>query len=102
MPINRACSGRPSTCSICRGRGCRRGAGGGKGGGKGPLPVSSFEGTNVYSLAPAEGGGDAVLLDGDGAARYRYEPIAVGGGTLLVQYGFTDIKGSNAFVRSFV
>jgi len=66
------------------------------------LPVSSFEGTNVYSLEPADGGGEAILLRGDGEAKYRYEPIAVGGGTLLVQYGYTDIMGSNAFVRSFV
>ncbi|MDB4964643.1 MAG: hypothetical protein JWN44_332 [Myxococcales bacterium] len=65
------------------------------------LPVSSFEGTNVYSLEHTDAG-DAVLLRGDGDARYRYEPLAVGDGTLLVQYGYTDVKGSNAFVRSFI
>ena len=61
------------------------------------LPVSSFEGTNVYELD-----GDAVVLKGDGNARYRYEMLPVGEGTLLVQYGFTDVRGSNAFVRAFV
>jgi len=61
------------------------------------LPVSSFEGTNVYSLD-----GDAIVVRGDGNARYRYELLPVGEGTLLVQYGYTDVKGSNAFVRTFV
>jgi hypothetical protein len=65
------------------------------------LPVSSFQGTNVYTLEHTADG-DAVVLRGDGDARYRYEPLAVGEGTLLVQYGYTDVKGSNAFVRSFV
>jgi hypothetical protein len=61
------------------------------------LPVSSFEGTNVYSLD-----GDAILIRGDGNAQYRYEMLPVGDGTLLVQYGYTDVKGSNAFVRTFL
>jgi hypothetical protein len=65
------------------------------------LPVSSFEGTNVYSIEHT-GDGDAVLLRGDGDARYRYEMLPVGEGTLLVQYGYTDVKHSNAFVRSFL
>ena len=46
--------------------------------------------------------GDAVLIAGDDAARYRYEVLPVGQGTLLVQYGYTDVKHSNAFVRSFM
>jgi hypothetical protein len=61
------------------------------------LPVSSFEGTNLYSLD-----GDAILLHGDDDASYRYEMLPVGDGTLLVQYGYTDVKHSNAFVRSFL
>jgi hypothetical protein len=65
------------------------------------LPVSSFEGTNVYSIEHT-GDGDAILLRGDGNAQYRYEMLPVGDGTLLVQYGYTDVKGSNAFVRTFV
>lgn len=65
------------------------------------LPVSSFHGTNVYAIEHGADG-DAIVLSGDGDARYRYEPLAVGEGTLLVQYGYTDVKGSNAFVRSFV
>jgi len=66
------------------------------------LPVSSFEGTNVYSIEKTADGGDAVLIKGDGDARYRYEMLPVGDGTLLVQYGYTDVKHSNAFVRSFL
>lgn len=65
------------------------------------LPVSSFEGTNVYAI-DRSGDGDAVLLHGDDDAHYRYEMLPVGDGTLLVQYGYTDVKHSNAFVRSFV
>jgi ribosome-associated toxin RatA of RatAB toxin-antitoxin module len=61
------------------------------------LPVSSFEGTSTYWLD-----GDAIEMQGDDDARYRYELLPVGEGTLLVQYGFTDVKHSNAFVRSFV
>lgn len=61
------------------------------------LPVSSFEGVNSYALD-----GDAILISGDDAARYRYEVLPVGDGALLVQYGYTDVKHSNAFVRSFV
>ncbi|HEX6836798.1 MAG TPA: hypothetical protein VF334_09515, partial [Polyangia bacterium] len=61
------------------------------------LPVSSFEGINTYSLD-----GDAILISGDDAARYRYEVLPVGDGSLLVQYGYTDVKHSNAFVRSFI
>ncbi|HEY1585970.1 MAG TPA: hypothetical protein VGH63_09805, partial [Polyangia bacterium] len=67
------------------------------------LPVSSFQGTNVYSLEKTErGDGEAVLIKGDGDAMYRYEMLPVGEGTLLVQYGYTDVKHSNAFVRSFL
>ncbi|HEY2748367.1 MAG TPA: hypothetical protein VGL86_27275 [Polyangia bacterium] len=61
------------------------------------LPVSSFEGADVYWLD-----GDAIMMQGDDEARYRYELLPVGGGTLLVQYGYTDVRHSNAFVRSFV
>jgi hypothetical protein len=61
------------------------------------LPVSSFEGTNTWWLD-----GDAIEMQGDDAAHYRYELLPAGAGTLLVQYGYTDVKHSNAFVRSFV
>jgi len=61
------------------------------------LPVSSFEGVDTYALD-----GDAIVMSGDDAARYRYEVLPIGGGSLLVQYGYTDVKHSNAFVRSFV
>ena len=65
------------------------------------LPVSSFEGTNLYSIEHGPDG-EAILMRGDDDARYRYEMLPVGDGTLLVQYGYTDVKHSNAFVRAFV
>lgn len=62
------------------------------------LPVSSFEGVDTFWRD-----GDAVLVRGEtDEAAYRYEALPVGGGTLLVQYGYTDVRHSNAFVRSFV
>ncbi len=62
------------------------------------LPVSSFEGVNQIWRD-----GDAIVMRAEqDQAAYRYEALPVGGGTLLVQYGYTDVKGSNAFVRSFV
>jgi hypothetical protein len=64
------------------------------------LPVSSFDGINIFTILP-----DAILLraiDPNDEATYRYETHASGAGTLLVQYGYTDVKHSNAFVRAFV
>jgi hypothetical protein len=64
------------------------------------LPVSSFDGVNVFTILP-----DAVLLraiDNNDEATFRYETHAAAGGTLLVQYGYTDVKHSNAFVRAFL
>lgn len=62
------------------------------------LPVSSFEGTELFWRD-----GDVVFEQAEtDEAAYRYEALPVGGGTLLVQYGYTDVKHSNAFVRSFV
>ncbi len=67
------------------------------------LPVSSFEGVNEYSIERTADGGEAIVSHGDDDdASYRYELLPAGGGTLLVQYGYTDVKHSNAFVRSFV
>ena len=67
------------------------------------LPVSSFEGTNVYSLEQAaDGGGGDAHRAATAMRSYRYEMLPVGEGTLLVQYGYTDVKHSNAFVRSFL
>jgi hypothetical protein len=64
------------------------------------LPVSSFDGINLFTILP-----DAILLraiDPNDEATYRYETHASGPGTLLVQYGYTDVKHSNAFVRAFL
>jgi hypothetical protein len=61
------------------------------------LPVSSFEGRSRFHRD-----GEAILVRGDDEATYRYETIGSGGGTLLVQYGFVDVKHANAFVRAFV
>jgi hypothetical protein len=64
------------------------------------LPVSSFDGINLFTILP-----DAILLraiDPNDEATYRYETHASGAGTLLVQYGYTDVKHSNAFVRAFL
>ena len=65
------------------------------------LPVSSFDGTSVFERE-GQGDDEAIVVRGDGDARYRYETLPVGQGTLLVQYGYTDVKHSNAFTRSFV
>ena len=64
------------------------------------LPVSSFDGINIFKIEP-----DAILLhaiDPNDDATYRYELYPSGSGTLLVQYGYTDVKHSNAFVRAFL
>jgi hypothetical protein len=61
------------------------------------LPVSSFEGKSRFHRD-----GEAILVRGDDEATYRYEAIPAGGGTLLAQYGFVDVKHANAFVRAFV
>jgi hypothetical protein len=64
------------------------------------LPVSSFDGINLFTILP-----DAILLraiDPNDEATYRYETHPSGPGTLLVQYGYTDVKHSNAFVRAFL
>ena len=72
------------------------GAGSRRGASSCPSPASRAR-TSTASTATAH-----RLMRGDDEARYRYEMLPVGGGTLLVQYGYTDVKHSNAFVRSFV
>jgi hypothetical protein len=67
------------------------------------LPVSSFEQTNVYHFDPGEAGGvDLTCPNPEDDATYRWELLPATGGTLLVQYGYTDVKHSNALVRRFL
>jgi hypothetical protein len=65
------------------------------------LPVSSFDGVNVYDFEPGPAGAVLVrAIDPNDEANYRWEMLPVTGGTVLVQYGYTDVKHSNKFVRS--
>ena len=67
------------------------------------LPVSSFEQTNLYAFEPGPAGAiDVRCPDEKDDATYRWEMKPVVGGTVLVQYGYTDVKHSNAMVRSFL
>jgi hypothetical protein len=67
------------------------------------LPVSSFEMANVFrfeagSAAPVH----VTSLEERDEATYRWEMLGTPGGTVLVQYGYTDVKHSNSLVRSFL
>ncbi|HZS42097.1 MAG TPA: hypothetical protein VFF06_34950 [Polyangia bacterium] len=68
------------------------------------LPVSSFEMVNAFKFEPGPTGAVFVTspdpLD-DATIRWEFLP-ASGGGTVLVQYGYSDVKHSNALVRSFL
>jgi hypothetical protein len=65
------------------------------------LPVSSFDGVNVYDFEPGPAGAICLhAVDPNDEANYRWEMLPVEGGTVLVQYGYTDVKHSNKFVRN--
>ncbi len=67
------------------------------------LPVSEFDGVNVYEFEPGPRGAiDLHAVDPNDVATYRWEMLPVQGGTVLVQYGYTDVKHSNKFVRGFL
>jgi hypothetical protein len=67
------------------------------------LPVSSFDGVNVYDFDPGPAGAvNLHAIDPNDEANYRWEMLPVAGGTVLVQYGYTDVKNSNKFVRSIL
>jgi hypothetical protein len=67
------------------------------------LPVSEFDGVNVYDFEPGPAGAiDLHAVDPNDEATYRWEMLPVAGGTVLVQYGYTDVKHSNKFVRNFL
>jgi hypothetical protein len=67
------------------------------------LPVSSFEMANVFRFdAGAAAAVHVTSLEERDDATYRWEMLGAPGGTVLVQYGYTDVKHSNALVRSFL
>ena len=67
------------------------------------LPVSEFDGVNAYDFDPGPFGAIKLhAIDPNDEATYRWEMLPVPGGTVLVQYGYTDVKHSNSFVRSFL
>ena len=68
------------------------------------LPVSSFTQLSAYRFDPGPTGPILVTsVDDHEDATWRWELVpAEGGGTILVQYGYTDVKHSSAFVRSFL
>jgi hypothetical protein len=66
------------------------------------LPLSSFEETNEYSFQPGLGPVIVTSPDEDDAMSLRWEFLPSGGGTLLVLYGFCDIRHSNAMVRTLL
>ncbi len=65
--------------------------------------VASFSGVNRYKVLPprdGEAAGPVEVLDPTGMSTYRWEflPAANGGGTIVVLYGFTDVRHSGGFI----
>ena len=65
--------------------------------------VASFSGVNHYRLLPPKEGepvGAVEMIDPTGMSTYRWEfvPSAHGGGTIVVLYGFTDVRHSGGFI----
>ena len=65
--------------------------------------VASFSGVNRYRLLPPREGepvGAVEILDPTGMSTYRWEflPAAQGGGTIVVVYGYTDVRHSGGFI----
>jgi hypothetical protein len=81
-----------------------RADGGGTSAWKIDLPISSFEMVNAFKFEPGPAGAVVVTSpDERDDATFRWEFLpASGGGTVLVQYGYSDVKHSNALVRSFL
>jgi hypothetical protein len=65
--------------------------------------VASFSGVNRYRLLPPQKGepvGAVELTDPTGMSTYRWEflPAQHGGGTIVVLYGYTDVRHSGGFI----
>ena len=65
--------------------------------------VASFSGVNRYRLLPAPPGesvGPVEMADPTGMSTYRWDfiPAENGGGTIVVMYGFTDVRHSGGFI----
>jgi hypothetical protein len=67
------------------------------------LPVSSFDQTNLYRFEPGPTGAVQMTCPEEkDDATNRWEMLPVHGGTIIVMYGYTDVKHSNSFVRKFL
>jgi len=65
--------------------------------------VASFSGVNRYKLHPPRPGeavGAVELVDPTGLSHYRWEflPASHGGGTVVVMYGYTDVRHSGGLI----
>ena len=65
--------------------------------------VASFQGVNRYVLLAKKSGeaaGAVEMFDPTGGSTYRWEflPAATGGGTIVVVYGYTDVRHSGGII----
>jgi hypothetical protein len=65
--------------------------------------VAGFSGVNRYTLLPAaegEAAGEVEITDPTGMSHYRWQflPASNGGGTIVVVYGYTDMRHSGGFI----
>jgi hypothetical protein len=65
--------------------------------------IASFSGVNRYTLLPAavgEPAGEVEITDPTGMSHYRWQflPATNGGGTIVVIYGYTDMRHSGGFI----
>ena len=65
--------------------------------------VAAFQGVNRYQMLPPREGepvGSVEVKDPTGMSTYRWEflPASNGGGTIVVMYGYTDLRHSGGYV----
>ncbi len=65
--------------------------------------VAGFSGVNRYTELPAaegEAAGEVEITDPTGMSHYRWQflPASNGGGTIVVVYGYTDMRHSGGFI----